>query len=331
MGNSGGGGGNMAGGTSYNAVCPKGQLLTAATIRVGSAMDQLTTISCRPPNRISDTSYGGAIITANAGGGGGTSYDWTCPPGSGISDVTTSYDGNVIRTFQPTCKNLQNNGNSGSYTYGNNGQVVGTITGSNCGGDGKYVTGLSGVYGEAVTTMNKYCGDFTQAQTGLYSDTGKVNCCMGLYNSGNCPSGFSPQSSPCDQFMTQWCQKNPTNPKCSCIMSEMTCPNKFDTGCIQKNGYQTNGMKNTPCPSVMNCTQFLALSPDAQALATNVQQNCSSSVGTTPVVASASSFSALFDTKTLIILLIIIIIIVITTITYFMFDDTNPKPPYSSN
>lgn len=71
-----------------------------------------------------------------------------------------------------------------------------------------------------------------------------------------------------------YCQKFPKDPLCTCVMSEIPCPNKFDLNCVQKGGYKTKDMITTPCPNVMNCIQFLSLSPGAQAIATNVNQNC---------------------------------------------------------
>jgi hypothetical protein len=314
---------DLKGNTPFDSACPQGQILTGINLRVGSGVDQISSLSCRPPNRINDSSYGGTSVVMNAGGRGGNPYTWKCPLGSGIGSIVLSSDGKIIRTIKPICNNLQTSKEETlTWTYGNNGQTVGDPFGITCWGSGKYVTGISGTHGGAVSSMKVHCGDFTQAQKGIYTTEGKVNCCMGLYEGDNCPQGLSPQSSQCDQLITSWCQTHPNDPRCSCVMSEMTCPNKFDTNCIRKNGYQTSGMVKTPCPSVMNCTQFLSLSPGSQAVATNVDQTCSSGTTTKTNASEAGS-----STYYIIMFLILMFIIIIATYFYLGGEKIEPSPP----
>lgn len=317
----------LAGTNPYNFSCPDGEILTSVNFRAGSGLDQISTIFCRPPNRLSDTSYSGTQKDVNVGGNGGGPFQFKCPLGSGISGVTVSYDNDIIRTFKPICSELKSGYQTLSYAYGNNGAELANKKSSNCGGSGKFITGMTGQNGKAISKMDWNCGDFTQAQKGLFTDEGKVNCCTGQYGTNNCPLGLTPQSGQCDQFMVNWCQTHSSDPRCSCIMSEMTCPNKFDTNCIKQNGYRTNDMAKTPCPSIMNCTQFLSLSPGAQSLATGVQQDCKSTIssstdvsanigtpniGVTPVSDALSSYSMEY-----IILIFLFLLIVILASVYF--------------
>lgn len=85
-----------------------------------------------------------------------------------------------------------------------------------------------------------------------------------------------------DVMVSNYCQNNLKDDLCSCVMSEIPCPNKFDSNCIQKGGYKTKDMMTVTCPNVLNCTQFLALSPGAQSIATNVEQNCTSNTNPPP-------------------------------------------------
>lgn len=77
-----------------------------------------------------------------------------------------------------------------------------------------------------------------------------------------------------DIIVVDYCQKY-SDPICSCVTSEINCPNKFDSKCISQGGYKTYDMLTAACPSIMNCSTFVSLSPQAQAIATNVEQNCS--------------------------------------------------------
>lgn len=118
-----------------------------------------------------------------------------------------------------------------------------------------------------------------------------------------------------DDVMTSYCQSNPTDSLCACINSEIPCPNKFDMKCVQS-GYETTDMMKVTCPNVLNCTQFLSLSPGAQALATNVQQNCSATSGNVPT--SVTNSSALWTSNEYVIMfaILLLIISVVLVITY---------------
>lgn len=81
-----------------------------------------------------------------------------------------------------------------------------------------------------------------------------------------------------DSAMTAFCKANPKDALCTCLESEMTCANKFDSKCVAT-GYKTQDMLNANCPAVMNCNQYNNLSPGAQLLVT-VKQNCASNTTT---------------------------------------------------
>lgn len=120
-----------------------------------------------------------------------------------------------------------------------------------------------------------------------------------------------------DIMVLDYCQKNPTDPLCSCIISEFICPNKFDSRCIQKGGYKTKDMATTVCPSVLNCTQQINISPDALSFGVNVEQNCGSND-----TGQNSTFK--FDQNIIILIFIFIILIaIIFGIIYYMNKNQN--------
>jgi hypothetical protein len=144
-------------------------------------------------------------------------------------------------------------------------------------------------------------------------------------------------------MVTNFCQQFPKDPLCTCVLSEIDCPNKFDINCIRKLGYRTTDMIKTPCPNIMNCTQFVSLSPGAQALATNVEQNCtsitntgSSSGGPKPgpapvVVTNNNDLGAIIPTWAWFLIALIIFVLVGGGVYFAFFsEDDEPeesKPP----
>ena len=132
-----------------------------------------------------------------------------------------------------------------------------------------------------------------------------------------------------DIMVVDYCQNNTSDPLCSCVLSEMTCPNKFDSKCISQGGYKSADMMNVQCPNVMNCTQFVGLSPGAQAIATNVSQNCSSSTGSATQQNSQQSnstgftFSSLLNSNSFIIIMLILFLIIINILIIIFVNNSN--------
>lgn len=320
--------------STFDVTCPAGQMVNRMDLNVGSSIRGIKSITCKPPKDLNTP--GGTAVPVNTGGSDWNAYSWECPAGTAVGRLRISSDGNWIRTITPFCRNLRTRAIANSYTYGNEGKEAQYVTDSiNAGCD--YIVGISGTSGSSVKEIKWKCGNFDQARRGLFTDDGKANCCMGKFLSGNCPDGFTPQSYTCDRFMTSWCQTHPNDSRCSCVMSEMTCPNKFDKNCMNNNGYRTTDMVKTPCPSIMNCTQFLGLSPGAQNIASNVEQNCTSKIsgsgaapgtaGTTDITNTAPAFtSGTFD-YTFIIWMVLLFVLILTAAwaytTYFA--DPNKK------
>jgi|ERR1700678_81739 len=119
-------------------------------------------------------------------------------------------------------------------------------------------------------------------------------------------------------MVTEYCQNNPTDTLCSCIMSEIPCPNKFDNTCIQDGGYKTKDMMTVTCPNVLNCNQYITLSPGAKAVAVNFEQNC----GTTQTTAAiATIFDSLWsDHKNLLIIALIFLIFSIVLVLVYTYQ-----------
>lgn len=122
-----------------------------------------------------------------------------------------------------------------------------------------------------------------------------------------------------------FCQKYPTDPLCNCVLSQIPCPNKFDMNCISKGGYKTADMENVQCPNVLNCNQFLSLSPGAQAVATNIQQHCKSSITnnsggqTSNSVQHKSNSSAISTNSSSLYLIIFLIILVVAAVLFIIY------------
>jgi hypothetical protein len=298
----------MSGIMAYDASCADGEVLTGMDLVANMYnVGQINNIVCRPPNRLADTSYGGDTKHVGVGSAPGASVSFRCPVGYAFTGMQYSSDGTMMRNFKPICTNLQTGQSMSQGSFGNNGSNYGAPKVVN-GGSNTWATGIYGQTGAAITSMNLHTQSYLPARNALYTPSGQADCCMGLNDSSMC--SMSPQTQQCDQFMTAWCQKNTKDPRCSCILSEMTCPNKFDINCIKNNGYHTADMKNTPCPSIMNCTQFQALSPGAQELATNVEQNCS----TTTIASSSASGGTTTSggTSTNMILIIVFLLLVVS-------------------
>lgn len=136
------------------------------------------------------------------------------------------------------------------------------------------------------------CKSWASVQPQLAFNVKKSKCPVGeIKNNQNCRNWVmsgEAQGKIDDIMVAQYCQQVPDDPLCTCVMSTIPCPNKFDVNCVNKGGYKTSDMVNSQCPNVLNCNQFLSLSPGAQALATNVEQDCKSKIinnggGNTPI------------------------------------------------
>lgn len=258
--------GGNGGDDDYNYTCPAGMMLTGLGFTMGEDMDSIRTLYCKKPNQLG-SGDNGTPVSVHIADANNNPRQFNCPPGSAISDIKVGW-GNTIDNQTFTCRRLTDDAvTMVSQQYGRNRDANANVS---C----KYVTGMRGRSGKYIDSIAYQCTDFSEAKAAQTTDEGKVKCCMGLTNPDYCV--MTPQSAQCDQFMIQYCQRNFNDPRCACVNSEMDCPNKFDKNCIKNNAYRTADMARTPCPNVMNCTQFVSLSPGAQALATNVSQDCAS-------------------------------------------------------
>lgn len=261
-------------GNPWQGSCPSGTVLRGIAYRSGSIVDDITGLFCGPPSNLSAGSdISVAVIAADEAGGSPGVY--RCPDGTALAGIAGQIDGDQrVGQLALKCRNFKS---GGAITQS---PMIGRNTKSPYNFEAPYPwfgTGLAGRGGGNIDAIQMLGGDFSDPIRYLTTDSGIADGCMGLGDPGW--RLYQPQSADCDKFMVQnFCQKNPTDPRCSCISSEMTCPNKFDKSCISKNGYRTQDMMKAACPNVMNCVQYLALSPGAQQLATNTQQNCSTDV-----------------------------------------------------
>jgi hypothetical protein len=115
---------------------------------------------------------------------------------------------------------------------------------------------------------NKYMSDRCNDQ---WSDhVGCIEWCM--QNHGKC-----------DEMMMRWCKANPTDPKCSCILSDVQQyqhnPVCIDRKCID-HGYQTSSMissRGNGC-KIVDCNTYLNIKSKGQVQIddVNLDQQCGS-------------------------------------------------------
>ena len=142
----------------------------------------------------------------------------------------------------------------------------------------------------------------------------QVNCCKGITNSSQCgrwqPGSLSCESSMtswcgtslgtdpvckswcsnnnnlCDQIVNNFCKSQPNDPYCSCINSPAQKTGAVNPKCVDKkcitSGYLTSPMKDTNCPSIINCNIKTTLENSGVILSYDVpmQQNCGGTSGT---------------------------------------------------
>lgn len=143
--------------------------------------------------------------------------------------------------------------------------------------------------------------------------TQQVNCCKGITDSSQC-GRWQPGSLSCESSMTNWCgvalgtdpvckswcrnhtnlcdtivnnfcKLQPNDPYCACINSPAQKTGAVNPKCVDKNcittGYLTSPMKDTNCPSIINCNIKTTLENSGVILSYNVpiQQNCGDTSG----------------------------------------------------
>jgi hypothetical protein len=106
----------------------------------------------------------------------------------------------------------------------------------------------------------------------------------------------------CDTYMKDYCSKNPSDPKCACITSDMLKfkynPLCTDQKCIQ-GGYQTNSMisaRGQGC-EIVDCSTYLQAKAGGKVdfSDVNIQQRCGS--GTASTTGNAKPSSNINDTS----------------------------------
>ena len=118
-----------------------------------------------------------------------------------------------------------------------------------------------------VPDLNTNCRGSTVAVCGQkIKDV--VDCCMGRKSGSNCRKDQAPQSTFCDQFMSEYCRTNPTKPECSCMITPPRDPifDKYKIQvplsavcmyepCVSKPNttYRTKSIANTKCPDLQIC------------------------------------------------------------------------------
>lgn len=165
-----------------------------------------------------------------------------------------------------------------------------------------------------ITNLKNYVGDFNDTTSSIKvvrvepTLAFKAQCCRGEIAPSLCGE-FAPGSVPCTNAMTSWCTGanlatpqcqtwcnqadgacdsavisycalNPSDQYCSCINSVAYTKGIINPKCLDRNcletGYLTRNMRNTNCPSIINCEIQADLSNSGLVFSNSVsiQQNC---------------------------------------------------------
>lgn len=263
-----------AGKTQYSGKCPDGYVMTGIQVGVKDGkLSGYANIRCKPPKNIDAPGSGQQVSIANSSPASGTNVSFDCPVGFAVNQLRPQAGKEYLEGVQIGCARFADNA----------APMTGPILGRSATMSSwtaptrNFITGVAGNAGSSrLNSVAPIYADFTKSVAQVYTAQGIADGCMGIGDSASWK--YEPGSGNCDSYMVRtFCQQHPSDPRCSCILSEMTCPNKFDNNCIRSNGYRTNDMKTVTCPDIMNCVQYNRLSPGAKAVATNYQQNCSTS------------------------------------------------------
>jgi hypothetical protein len=138
----------------------------------------------------------------------------------------------------------------------------------------------------------------------------------------------------CDAAVRSYCATNPTDSYCSCINSKVDDPRYgLNPLCVDKQcmdyGYATTNMRNTQCPSVINCTVKNQLVNSGVVFSNNVatDQNCGTNDSTTNPTSDDSndvSGTEPFLQKYLYVFIFFVFILFVVAL-YYVFDDEDQK------
>lgn len=300
------------------AMCPAGMVMTGVQAGSDGTLTGIAGVRCKYPRSVdspgvgAQTNIAGISLPPNAN----STYD--CPTGFAANGVTVGLNTNVDG-LKLDCARFADG--------------TGQMTGPLLGRSGNYNTWsapkrnyMTGIYtqlnGKRIGTLQPQYRDFTDAIAATYTASGIADGCMGVGDPSTWK--YQPGSGDCDSYMvTDFCQKFPSDPRCSCITSEMTCPNKFDQNCIKNNGYRTADMQRVTCPNVMNCVQYNRLSPDAKAVAVNYEQSCASTTNTNTSTDGNAASSGSWTTILVWAFIVLVVLAVLGGVAYFAFSGSD--------
>jgi hypothetical protein len=335
-------------GNPYDVSCPPGQVIVGMTGQYDPdlRLNAIQGLYCKNVNDLGNSDAGTLQAVTAGTNQGPSAFQLNCPVNSYVTGASSYYGGD-LKTLSLNCTNTS--GSSSPIALSQNASSMTRFTQGSTSCGTVPATGIFGQYSGNPNQLGMHCMDSTDASDIANainsSDAGKIACCQGVYPASFC--SMLPQSGACDSYMSTYCQSHPSDANCSCLQSPITsCPQQYDSACRGKNGYQTSAMKTVPCPSTMTCSQYINLSPGAQALATNISQGCSSTVNTgsgsngstqntnTPLnqvgASPTSSLASISDTDIIagvgfLIFIIIVIVVVALLASSGGSDDSSPQ------
>ena len=281
--------GGSNGPKTYNMVCPGNGILTGLTMGVGNGMiGSPKSMICANPGDLYSTTR---TVVNNPVTTGGTPSVLNCPTGSGISNITASWDnGYVVRYLQATCNDVTGKSVS-NIGWGNPNVKTNLVQNTN---PMLYISSLDGNYGSYLDKMNITFKDISKGLNVYNTDVGKRQAC-----NNELPQGFNTMTKDqCDIFMKQSCLNN-GEPRCACYNSQIikdfqkqdpmfpSCPHVYDSVC-QSSGYKSEALKNIKDCSYLNCS--VNILAGANVANTDIKQMCSSTKNTlTPDAAGGTT------------------------------------------
>ncbi len=137
------------------------------------------------------------------------------------------------------------------------------------------------------------CGPYTPGTP--VCDRAIAGYCKKNMGTPYCQSWCRTHPELCDAQVIAYCKANPGDPYCACVLSKATGvanPKCVDDKCVRF-GYLTTNMRDTPCPSIVDCSIRAKLVNNGVTLANVVpiEQNCGNSPSGTGTKSSSGSTS----------------------------------------
>ena len=168
--------------------------------------------------------------------------------------------------------------------------------------------------------------------------SGACEAAMGLYCTADklgepqCQEWCSTNN--CDGAVVEYCQKHPEDVYCSCVLSTVAAKNIVNPKCVDetclRHGYLTQNMRQTLCPTVINCDMQVAIEQSGTSVFSSIplEQNCGVDANTTQTVTETRSSAS--ESNWLLYLLLFVLVIMIALAAFPDDDNDSTTSQHSS-